>query len=90
MIPTWTIWLDGLAYSGETSQQERAVPTSGRGWTGKQPEQRNCIGARRASGGLSGGPVTSNKFMFHPHRMKGRPHGIRAVLLKYYQPGFPR
>lgn len=43
MIPTWTIWLDGLAYSGETAQPERAVPTTGRGWTGKQSETRNCI-----------------------------------------------
>jgi hypothetical protein len=43
MIPTWTIWLDGAAYSGETAQQEHAVPTAGRGWTGKQTETRNCI-----------------------------------------------
>lgn len=28
MIPTWTIWLDGAAYSGETAQQEHAGPAA--------------------------------------------------------------
>ena len=43
MVPKWTIWLDGKPYSGESPLQEQAKPTSGMGWSGKQPPTRNRL-----------------------------------------------
>ena len=43
MIPTWTIWLDGKPYAGESATEEPAKPTAGMGWSGKQPPARNRL-----------------------------------------------
>lgn len=43
MIPTYTIWLDGNPYCGEGQRIVPAKPTTGMGWSGKQPETRNML-----------------------------------------------
>ena len=42
-MKTWTIWLDGQPYGGESLTPESAHATAVGGWSGRQPATRSGI-----------------------------------------------
>lgn len=43
MIQTYTIYIDGKAYKGESQEVEDARPGAGTGWSGRQPGTINKL-----------------------------------------------